>query len=140
MMNEARSNNLLKALRAGLTGDVEDLGGVFTDDVVGWSPNLSVSSLAELREAFSERDDSLEDVVFAVDAVDQVGDKMIAEWRVSAVHSGPVEIGDDLVVEPTGNRITLAGATFAEFDGDRIAAFRSYFDDAAILEQMLGPG
>jgi predicted ester cyclase len=139
MSDDQRKETLLKALRAGLTGEVDGLQGVFTDDVMGWSPNLSVSSLAELHEAFAERDESLDDIVFAVDAMDSVGDKVIAEWRVSAVHAGPVRIGDDLVVEPTGNQVTLAGATFAEFRGERIAAFRSYFDDAAILEQMLAP-
>ena len=79
--------------------------------------------------------------MFSVDSLDVVGNKAIAEWRASADHTGPLVIGDgdddDLVIEATGRTIVLAGATFAEFDGDQISALRTYFDDAAIIEQLL---
>ena len=39
---------------------------------------------------------------------------------------------DDVVLEATGPRLVLAGASFAEFRGDQICAFRHYFDDAAL--------
>jgi predicted ester cyclase len=57
---------------------------------------------------------------------------------VAADHTGPLFIDDDVVIEPTGRRLHLSGATVAEFDGDRICAFRSYFDDLALVEQALG--
>ena len=66
-----------------------------------------------------------------------MGDNAIAEWRVGADHTGTLHIEDDLEIEPSGRRIVLAGATFAEFRGDQICAFRNYFDDAALLEQLL---
>ena len=46
-------------------------------------------------------------------------------------------VDDDVQLEPTGRTIVLAGATFAEFRDDQICAFRNYFDDAALLEQIL---
>ena len=59
-MSESRKDVLLKALEAEVGGASVDLGTLFTDDVVGWSPYATVSGLpalaglAALREvAFS---------------------------------------------------------------------------------------
>ncbi|MGZ4704230.1 MAG: nuclear transport factor 2 family protein [Acidimicrobiales bacterium] len=128
---------LLRALEAAITGDHTIIEEVFTEDVVAWSPNLSASNRAELEEEFAENDEALSNVVFSVDSVDVIGAKAIAEWRATAEHTGPLLIGDDLLVEPTGRRIVLAGASFAEFRGDKISALRTYFDDAALIEQLL---
>jgi ketosteroid isomerase-like protein len=128
---------LIQALEAAVTGDDSRLDETFTEDVVGWSPNLAVSSRAELAEEFGDRHDALSNIVIAFDAVYIVGDNAIAEWRVGADHTGPLIVDDDLTIDPSGRRIVLAGATFAEFRGDQICAFRNYFDDAALLEQLL---
>jgi limonene-1,2-epoxide hydrolase len=79
----------------------------------------------------------LSNIVISFDAVYLVGDNAIAEWRVGADHTGTLHIEDGLEIEPSGRRLVLAGATFAEFRGDQICAFRNYFDDAALLEQLL---
>jgi ketosteroid isomerase-like protein len=133
----SRIERLTTALRMGVSGDVVGLKDVFTEDVVGWSPNLSVASRHDLAEAFGERQDSFTDITLDIGATETVGNKVIAEWVVTANHTGPFTVGEDLVIEPTGRQLVLAGATFAEFKGDQIVAFRSYFDDAALLEQML---
>jgi len=125
-------------LRAAVTGDGDALGDVVTDDVIGWSPNLFVRSRTELLEAVGPRDDTFSGVVVDVRALDELGDKAFAEWHVAADHTGPLFVDDDVVIEPTGRRLHLSGATVAEFDGDRICAFRSYFDDLALVEQALG--
>jgi len=138
-MTTSHTLQLTQALRAAICGDDVELSRVFTDDVVAWSPVLSVSSLEELSKAFQERETAFSDVEIHIDAVDVSPMKAIAEWRVSAVHSGPFHIEDDLTVEPTGRTLYLAGATFAEFRDDRIATMRTYFDDAALLEQVLEP-
>jgi ketosteroid isomerase-like protein len=128
---------LVQALEAAVTGDDRALDQTFTEDVVGWSPNLAVTSRAELAEEFGDRHDALSNIVIAFDAIYIIGDNAIAEWRISAEHTGPIVVEDDLQLEATGRTIVLAGATFAEFRGDRICAFRNYFDDAALLEQLL---
>jgi ketosteroid isomerase-like protein len=128
---------LVQALEAAVTGDDSALDQTFTEDVVGWSPNLAVTSRAELAEEFGDRHDALSNIVIAFDAIYIIGDNAIAEWRISAEHTGPIVVEDDLQLEPTGRTIVLAGATFAEFRGDQICAFRNYFDDAALLEQLL---
>jgi ketosteroid isomerase-like protein len=128
---------LVRALEAAVTGDDSTLDQTFTEDVVGWSPNLAVTSRAELAEEFRDRHDALSNIAIAFDAIYIIGDNAIAEWRISADHTGPIVVDDDLQLEATGRTIVLAGATFAEFRGDQICAFRNYFDDAALLEQLL---
>jgi ketosteroid isomerase-like protein len=128
---------LVQALEAAVTGDDSALDQTFTEDVVGWSPNLAVTSRAELAEEFGDRHDALSNIVIAFDAIYIIGDNAIAEWRSSADHTGPIVVDDDLQLDATGRTIVLAGATFAEFRDDLICAFRNYFDDAALLEQLL---
>ncbi len=137
MPTATKETVLIQALEAAVTGDGSRLEETFTEDVVGWSPNLAVTSRAELAEEFGNRPDVLSNIVISFDAVYLVGDNAIAEWRVGADHTGTLHIEDDLEIEPSGRRIVLAGATFAEFRGDQICAFRNYFDDAALLEQLL---
>ena len=105
--------------------------------MVGWAPTIVVFSRDELVEALSQQEDAFTDVEIAVDALDVIGDKAFAEWRLSAVFSGPFLVDDDVLIEPNGQRLLLAGVSIAEFRGAEIRNFRHYFDDAALLEQML---
>src|SRR4051794_7425229 len=122
-----------------VNGDDATTVELVTEDVVGWSPALFVTSRKELLDVFTERHDAFTDVLVDVDALDVVGDKAVAEWRVSANFSGPFELGE-ATLEPTGRRVFVAGASFCEFDGNQVCSFRHYFDDAAILEQLLQLG
>jgi hypothetical protein len=133
-----RQEMITKALEASLVGDPELIRNVFTEDVTAWSPNLLATSRAEMEEALEDRDDALSNVNLVVDSVDVSGPKAFAEWHVSADHTGPFFVGDDLLVEATGRRLMLAGVTVAHFAAtdDRIDSIRHYFDDAALLDQM----
>jgi ketosteroid isomerase-like protein len=133
----AQASALRRLLDATVTGDREAMAALVTVDVMGWSPNFLVTSRDELLTAYEERDDAFSGIDVRVQGLDLVGDKAVAEWRVSVDHTGPLTFEDDLTIEPTGRRLHLSGATVAEFDGDRICAFRSYFDDLALVEQML---
>jgi hypothetical protein len=60
--------------------------------------------------------------------------------RAAATHSGPLVL-DELEPVPTGRRIELRGVFIAEFEGDRIRAFRQYWDEAELLDGLgLLPG
>src|SRR6476646_8476085 len=137
MTQNGRAGVLERALDACVTGQAGALPELFTDDVSGWSPNLMVTSLGELTEAVGARDESLSDVSILVHGVDVVGDRAYAEYIVSAVFSGPFPIGDDIVIDPNGRELTLGGIIAADFAGDKISAFRNYFDDVTLLVQML---
>jgi ketosteroid isomerase-like protein len=128
----------MRAVEAWLTNDLATIRELFTDDVAAWSPNSCATSLGELEDEFAEQDDSISNLAFTVDHFDVVGpNKAIAEWRLAADHTGALLVSDDLLIEPTGHHIALAGVTVAEFRGGRICAIRNYFDDAALIEQLV---
>jgi ketosteroid isomerase-like protein len=66
-----------------------------------------------------------------------VGNKAVAEWVVEADHTGPLVLSEDAVVEPTGRHVRLPGVTVADFREGKIRAYRTYFDDFSLLEQIV---
>jgi predicted ester cyclase len=116
----------------------DDPRTLFTDDVQTWSPVLNASSLEELYEAIQDRDQSLSNVTIDVRSLHTGGNAVMAEWRLDADHTGPFVVNDDLTVPATGRHLHIGGATFAEFRGDKISALRSYFDEMAVMEQLMG--
>jgi hypothetical protein len=134
-----RREVLQRALEATILCDVDALPELFTRDVTGWSPNMMIGSLDELTETVADREDALSDVSLEINSLDIFGNKGFVEYRLSAVFSGPFVIHDSAVIEPNGHKIELGAALVAEFSGDKIQVFRNYFDDAALLEQMLLP-
>jgi len=137
MAESGHGRTLALALEACVTGQTGGLSEFFTGDVSGWSPNMHVTSLDELTEVVASRDESLSDVSVAVEGVDAAANKAYAEYVVSAKFSGPWQVDEDTVIEPNGREILLGGAIAADFTGDKISAFRNYFDDATLLVQML---
>jgi hypothetical protein len=128
----------LAALEAVVLGDGSRFGDLFTDDVVVSSPHLLVQSLPAVHHTLGSPEDSLTDVQIAVLALDAVGDKVFAEWRLEAMFTRPVLFDDRLLVEPTGGCVHLPGASVAEFRNHRIFAFRHYFDDSELLTGVPG--
>ncbi len=139
MARNGRAGVLERALEACFNGEVDALPELFADDVSGWSPNMLIASRDELAEVVAEREASLSNMSARIDALDVVGNKGYAEYRVTAVFSGPFVIDEDTVIEPNGREILLGAVFVAEFSGDTISAFRNYFDNAALLEQMIVP-
>jgi hypothetical protein len=137
MAENGRAETLRRALEAGVTGDVDALPEIFTANVSGWGPHMLVSSLDELKETLAAREDALSDVQIEINSLDVFGNKGFVEYRINAVFSGPFVLDEETTIEPTGDKILLGAALVAEFDGDKISAFRNYFDDAALLEQMV---
>lgn len=137
MAENGRAQVLRRGLEACIAGDVDALPGLFTADVSGWSPNMLVSSLDELSETVASREEALSDVTIEINSLDVFGNKGFVEYRLNAVFSGPFALDEDTVVEPTGGTILLGAALVAEFSGEKISAFRNYFDDASLLEQMV---
>jgi ketosteroid isomerase-like protein len=134
--NAARATTLMRALRAGLEGDSSMIREVYTEDVKAWTPALSASSVAELAAQFERRDDAFSDIELDVAPLDVGGDYACAEWCVTMTHTGRLVLAEGAIVEPTGTRITLNGATIAEFRGDRICSLRQYWDELAVFEQI----
>ena len=137
-MSESRKDVLLKALEAELGGASVDPRTLFTDDVVGWSPITTVSGLTDLADLAAVRETAFSNVAIMLRGLDEVGNKAFAEWLIEADHTGPMILGDDAVLDATGRHIWMAGVTVADFRGEKIRSFRTYFDDASLIEQIVG--
>ena len=137
-MSESRKDVLLKALEAEVGGAEVDLGTLFTDDVVGWSPYATVSGLEALAELALLREVAFSNVVIGMRGLDEVGNKAFAEWLIEADHTGPLVLSEDVVLEATGRHVQLAGATIADFRDGKIRSYRTYFDDLSVIEQIVG--
>jgi len=140
MADNTRDATLRSAIEACINPDDEAiaaLGDLFTEDVSVWSPNLLATGLTDLARSLVFREGAFSDVEVQIDAVDVFGNKGFAEFRVSADFTGPFFVGDDLAIEPNGQRLLLGAAVAAEFDGAKITALRAYFDDSTLLEQMI---
>jgi len=137
-MGESRKDVLMKALEAEVGGGSDDLGSLFTDDVVGWSPYATVSGLTALEELADLRELAFSNVAIAFRGLDEVGNKAFAEWIVDADHTGPLVLGEDAALEATGQHVQLAGVTVADFRDGKIRSYRTYFDDLSLIEQLVG--
>lgn len=134
-MPDNRAAVLERAIDACLSGNFEELPDLFTEDLVAWSPTILVTSRDELAEALAEQDSAFSEIRASIDSLDVFGNKGLVELRVTAKFTGPFVI-DDARIEPTGEEIVLGMALVAEFDGDRIRAYRNYFDELSLLTQM----
>ena len=136
-MSESRKDVLLKAIEAEVGGAPVDLGTLFTDDVVGWSPYASVSGLPALAALSALREIAFSNVVIMFRGLDEVGNKAYAEWLIEADHTGPLILDEGAELEPTGRRVQLAGVTVADFREGKIRSYRTYFDDISLIEQIV---
>jgi ketosteroid isomerase-like protein len=136
-MSESRKDVMVKALEAEVGSASVDLGALFTDDVVGWSPYASVSGLTALAELSTLREIAFSNVVILLRGVDEVGNRVYAEWLIEADHTGPLVLDDDVVLEATGRHVQLAGVSVADFREGKIRSFRTYFDDLSMIEQIV---
>jgi len=136
-VSESRKDVLLRALEAEAGGAPVDLGTLFTDDVVGWSPYATVSGLTALADLSALRELAFSNVVIMLRGLDEVGNKAFAEWRIEADHTGPLVLDEDAVLEATGRHVQLAGFTVADFREGKIRSFRTYFDDISLIEQIV---
>ena len=137
-MSGSRKEVLSGALEAEIGGGQADLGTLFTDDVVGWSPYVTVSGLAGLAALSALREEAFSNVVITFRGLDEVGNKAFAEWLVEADNTGPLVLGEDSVLEATGRHLQLPGVTVADFRDGKIRSFRTYFDDLSLIEQIVG--
>jgi ketosteroid isomerase-like protein len=137
-MSGSRKQVLSNALEAEVGGAPADLGTLFTDDVVGWSPYATVSGLAALAELAALREEAFSNVVITFRGLDEVGNKAFAEWLVEADHTGPLVLSEDAVLEATGRHVQLPGVTVADFREGKIRSYRTYFDDLSLIEQITG--
>ena len=137
-MSGSRKEVLSDAIKAEVGVAPADLKSLFTDDIIGWSPYVTVSGLAGLADLAALREEAFSNVVITFRGLDEVGNKAFAEWLVEADHTGPLVLSEDSVLEATGRHVQLPGVTVADFREGKIRSYRTYFDDISLIEQIVG--
>ena len=137
-MSGSRKEVLSDALKAEIGAASVDLKTLFTDDVTGWSPYVTLSGLAALADLAALRETASSNVVITFRGIDEVGNKAFAEWLVEADHTGPLVLSADTALEATGRHVQLPGVTVADFREGKVRSFRTYFDDLSLIEQIVG--
>ena len=98
-MSGSRKEVLADAIKAEVGAASADLKTLFTDDVTGWSPYVTVSGLTALAELAALREEAFSNVVITFRGLDEVGNKAFAEWLVDADHTGPLVLSEDSALE-----------------------------------------
>jgi hypothetical protein len=127
-------------LRAVLVGErIDELEDRLAPEVVVWSPVHYSSSRAELLVGLHDPsdDDTLSEVVIESTSMDVALPRVYLEWRLTARFSHPCFIDDDLLVEPTGRLVETAGILVSTLANDVIISAHCYYDDSALLEQLV---
>ena len=137
-MSGSRKEVLADALKAEIGAASVDLKTLFTDDVIGWSPYVTLSGLTALADLAALREAAFSNVVITFRGLDEVGNKAFAEWLVEADHTGPLVLSVDTALQATGKHVQLPGVTVADFREGKIRSFRTYFDDLSLIEQIVG--
>ena len=126
-----RIDRLSRAIVAAIAGDAAQLERLVTHDVVGSGPITAVSSRAELADALEARDGALLDIEVQLSPLPVSGSQAAVEWVASAVPASSVLVdtrGVDAPA-PSARRVRVRAVTVAEFDGDLISSFRSYWNE-----------
>jgi ketosteroid isomerase-like protein len=137
-MSESRKEVLSDAIKAEVGAASVDLKTLFTDDVVGWSPYVTVSGLPALAALSALREEAFSNVVIMFRGLDEVGNKAFAEWLIESDHTGLLVLSENSALEATGRHVRLPGVTVADFREGKIRSFRTYFDDLSLFEQIVG--
>jgi hypothetical protein len=126
-----------RALLAMVVGAVEE-SHLFTHDVTGYSPYISVRSRIDLEDQLSDRTGGLSNVDLLVDRVDEVSGGWVATWRVCGDHTGSLLLNEDLYFAPTGRRIDVSATTHLVLQGRRLRTFQTSYDDQDVAAQLRG--
>ncbi|MFI6602448.1 nuclear transport factor 2 family protein [Nonomuraea sp. NPDC050536] len=130
------TETVLEALRAVAAGDAERIAALYAPDCRGWSAGREIPSREELLVGAGDRATGLSDITVEASPMELPNGTVVAEWRLTARHTGELNLGEDVVVPPSGKTLDVRGAMFAELRGGQIAAFRQYWDEADLLDQL----
>jgi ketosteroid isomerase-like protein len=136
--NAARAERVSALIAAAVSGDASRIELHFTPDVVGSGPAISVSSRDELRLEIEAREGAFTDIELVFAPLDVSGTQAAVEWVASVVPARPLVADESRIgfPVPAGRRVRVRAVTVAEFDGEQICSFRSYWDDLRLLRDL----
>jgi ketosteroid isomerase-like protein len=134
---ERRATTLTRAIVASIGGDVSQVENLFTPDVIGSSPASRATSREELAIEIEERRDVFAGLEVDSDPLSVCGARACVEWVATAVQYRPLVLErSGRIIEPTEHRLSMRAVTVADFRGDRISAFRSYWDEGSMFDSV----
>jgi hypothetical protein len=124
---------------------VDDPFGEIADwlspDLVVWTPVSCTRGLGEVLVVAHEiGTSSLTGVRIEILHADVAESRAYVEWRLFGRFTEPCFIDDDLLVEPTGRLVEIAGVLVVSFSVDGVVSVHCYYDDLAVLEQLVTAG
>jgi len=64
------------------------------------------------------------------------GNYVVLNWKVSGVHTGPLQTPSGGTIQPTGKTATLYGSTTTQIENGKITRSWNYWDMAVLLGQL----
>jgi steroid delta-isomerase-like uncharacterized protein len=104
---------------------------VLSSDFLNYTPGLDVKGIEAFKQYVIGFRTAFPDLELSIN--DQFGEeeKVVTHWTATGTHKGEV-----MGIAPTGNRITLTGATITRFAGGKMAQNVMYWDRLGFLEQL----
>ena len=130
-----------RTLRGILLGEqLGDLADALDPYVVVWCPTFYATSRDDALQALHEDiagGDTLTEVSIVVTKFDVVAPNAYLEWRLAGRFSNPCFVDSDVLLEPTGRLVETAGVMVVTLAEGRAVRLNCYYDDLALLEQLL---
>lgn len=127
---------VLDALNATARGDIQRITELYAPDCTGWTAGQTIGSREELLAEADGRGHALTDITMEASPIELPDGSVVAEWRMTARHTGPLALDDGAALPATGRPLDLRGAIFAEVEDGQIQNFRQYWDESDLLEQL----
>jgi len=112
-------------------GEVDALDELLSEDYQRWSSDPAPQDLAEFKASILSTRSAFPDLVTTLDAVLVEGDRAAVRWHSDGTHEHSF-----LGVPATKRQVSVSGATFARFDGDRIVEEFVTWDPRALLTAL----
>lgn len=109
-------------------------------DIAVWSPTVTADGRDATLGAFVRGDadgDTLAEIDVEFANVDIAGCHVYVEWSLSGRFTNPCFVDEDLLIEPTGRLVELSGVLVTTIANGRAVDVHCYYDDMALLEQLL---
>ncbi|MFB7898120.1 ester cyclase [Streptomyces xiamenensis] len=112
-------------------GEVDALGALLAPDYLRYGSDPQPQHLDALKSAILGTRAAFPDLTTTIDDILLDGNRAAIRWHSTGCHENPF-----LGVPATGRRVRVAGATFARFEGDRIAEEYVTWDPRALLTAL----
>lgn len=117
-------------------GNLDAATSVFAEDVSITDPGLgTVQGIRAMRDYLCGLKAMVPDATAIVERTFEVGDTVIVEGRFTGTNTGPVP-GPDGERPPSGRAVDLPFADFSRIAGGKIAEYRTYYDQVALLTKL----